>query len=305
MTRVIVGLCLIVVLWLVSGEAQAGKLANRLAEFPHWESKPAVASAKGDLVYPDWMEGTWQVTSTLVEQFAPLAPAIVTPGFASNRSHLNQPISFFVRFHNQQPSLSVISSRFLPFAGKDIPKNTSGVVADREFNGLNISRAYLGDRTIVSVKVDPDNPNRQVTSLRNGSQLLSIVTGRASETPNSEQFIATEIAQQIFRGSSQPYFNQVETTTSYRLLTSSSVEYLNFGGNKAEGRRQKAEGKKEGCKVSGNYNCLSELDIASPSLAIEAEQITAVYLSPQDPKYFQAVEKPVALYRYRLELFSY
>ncbi|NER96866.1 MAG: hypothetical protein F6J86_23955 [Symploca sp. SIO1B1] len=78
------------------------------------------------------------------------------------------------------------------------------------------------------------------------------------------------------------------------------VEYLHFGDNKAEGRRQEAEGRrqeaggkkeglsekmsgetsqqthqmrrmeiprkisftqKEGCKVEGNYNCLSELDI--------------------------------------------
>ena len=256
--RVIWGLCLILTLLLVSGEAQAGQLANRLAQFPHWDSKPPVASATGDLVYPDWMAGTWEVTSTLVEQVAPLAPEIVTPGFESNRSYLNQPISFLVRFQNQQP-LSVISSQFLPFTGKDFQFNSSGVVADREFNGLNIGKAYLGDRTIVSVKVDPHDPNRQVTSLRNGNQLISIVTGRAAETPNSEEFIATEVSQQIFRGSSQPYLNQVETTTAYKLLQ-------------------------------------------SPSLAIEADQITAVYLSPKDADYFQALEKPVALYRYRLEL---
>ncbi|NEP14552.1 MAG: hypothetical protein F6K14_31010 [Symploca sp. SIO2C1] len=257
--RAIWGLCLIIILLLVSGEAQAGQLANRLAEFPHWKSKPAVASAKGDLVYPDWMEGTWQVTSTLVEQVAPLAPEVVTPGFESNRSYLNQPITFLVRFQNQQPSLSVISSQFLPFTGKDTRLSTAGVVADREFNGLNIGTAYLGDRKILSVKVDPNDPNRQITSLRNGNQLISIVTGRGSETPNAEQFIATEVSQQIFRGSSQPYFNQVETTTSYQL-------------------------------------------VHSPTLAIEADQITAVYLSPQDTDYFQALEKPVALYRYRLEL---
>ncbi|NER20852.1 MAG: DUF1822 family protein [Symploca sp. SIO1C2] len=45
-------------------------------------------------------------------------------------------------------------------------------------------------------------------------------------------------------------------------VISSSVEYLNFGGNKAEGRGQKAEGKKE-----ENDNCLSELDITASSQA--------------------------------------
>jgi hypothetical protein len=43
--------------------------------------------------------------------------------------------------------------------------------------------------------------------------------------------------------------------------------------------------------------------------AIIAEQVTAIYLSPQDPNYFEAIDpeslfgqpRPVALYRYRLE----
>ncbi|NER94400.1 MAG: hypothetical protein F6J86_11250 [Symploca sp. SIO1B1] len=55
-------------------------------------------------------------------------------------------------------------------------------------------------------------------------------------------------------------------------LISNSVEYLHLGGNKAKptpnpsqegNRRQEAGGKKEDCKVEGNYNCLSELDISS------------------------------------------
>lgn len=37
---------------------------------------------------------------------------------------------------------------------------------------------------------------------------------------------------------------------------------------------------------------------------IVADQFTAVYLSPQDPNYFKVGETPVALYRYRLELFQ-
>jgi|GEM_PF-3864293 len=46
-------------------------------------------------------------------------------------------------------------------------------------------------------------------------------------------------------------------------LISSSVEYLHFGGNKAEGRGQRAEGKEQGCKVEVNDNCLAEHDIKS------------------------------------------
>ncbi|MGQ4646060.1 DUF6816 family protein [Lyngbya aestuarii] len=284
--REIWGFCLVIVLLFCGGEAQAGQLADRLAQFPLWESKPLVGSAEGDLIYPDWMAGTWKVTSTLVAQVAPLAPEIVTPGFESNRRYLNQGVSFTVRFqavsqpiapsgHSQQIA---ISGQFLPIKTQNsqfcedsscgesqviTPNvaniNLTGVVADRAFNGLNIAKAYLGDRLIRAVKVDPNSPNRQITLLRKGRQLISVVTGRASETLSSDQFIATEVTHQIFRGTPQPYFNQVETTTAYRL------------------RR-------------------------SPSLAIEADQVTAVYLSPQDADYFQAVDKPVALYRYQLEL---
>ncbi|NER20736.1 MAG: glycosyltransferase family 39 protein [Symploca sp. SIO1C2] len=46
-------------------------------------------------------------------------------------------------------------------------------------------------------------------------------------------------------------------------IISSPVKYLHFGGNKAEGRGQRAEGKKEGCKVEGYDYCLSEHDITS------------------------------------------
>jgi hypothetical protein len=35
---------------------------------------------------------------------------------------------------------------------------------------------------------------------------------------------------------------------------------------------------------------------------IKAQQVTAIYLSPQDPDYFQALQQPIALYRYALSL---
>ena len=100
--------------------AFAGALENRLNQFPQWH-KPSVEAAKEDLAYPDWMEGTWTVMSTLVEAIA-LAPEIVTPGFAGNQSYLDQPVTFPVRFveapsqRKWLPSLarsSVVSDRSL------------------------------------------------------------------------------------------------------------------------------------------------------------------------------------------------
>ena len=44
------------------------------------------------------MAGTWNVESTLVEQFAPLAPDILTPGFKDNQNYLDRALAFQVRF---------------------------------------------------------------------------------------------------------------------------------------------------------------------------------------------------------------
>ena len=259
--RGILGFCLVLVCLFWGGEALAGALADRLARFPNWDGKPPVQAIVGaeDLVYPDWMAGTWQVTSTLVDLAAPLAPDIVTPGFEGNRRYLNQPVSFLVRF--QAGNWGNFDFSILgPQSQIKNLKVAGSVVADRAFNGLNIGKAVLGDRSILSVKVDPKNPNRQITSLPGDRQLISVVTSRGQEMPSPDVFISTEVCQQVFRGTQEIYLNEVETTTAYH--------------------RQK-----------------------QPGASIKADQITAVYLSSQDPNYFAAPGKPVALYRYRLEFF--
>jgi hypothetical protein len=48
-------------------------------------------------------------------------------------------------------------------------------------------------------------------------------------------------------------------------------------------------------ETTTNYHLIGQHHIA-------AEQVTAIYLSPQDPDYFKALQSPVALYRYTLEL---
>ena len=254
--KVIWGLCLVLVVLLWGGGARAGVLADRISSFPNWDSKPPISVAKGDLIYPNWMAGNWNVASTLVDLAAPLAPNIVTPGFEGNRRYLQQPVLFKVRFQPENNTGFILNRN----------KRVRKIVADRTFNGLNIAKAYLGDRAVLSVKVDPTNPNRQITVLKGEKQLISIVTARGTETLNPREFVSTEISQQVFRGESDIYLNEVETTTSYQAVVG--------GGENSD----------------------------SASKKIEADQVTAIYLSPQDPNYFTAGGHPVALYRYRLEL---
>lgn len=240
----------LVLLWLLcSGTALAGSLSDRLASFPDWQGKPPTQVSQGDLIYPDWFAGRWQVTTTLTDMVAPFAPDLVTPGFESNRQFMDKPILFPVRFVKEEQGLFGWRKR--------------GIISDRAFNGMSLAKAYLGDRLVLAVKVDPTNPNRQVTLLRDERELVSTVTARAIESAES-QFITSEVFQQEFRSVSQLYFNEVENTTAYQ-----------------------------------------QQEVDNP--AIVADQVTAIYLSPQDPDYFKTLDNPlgdphpVALYRYRLE----
>lgn len=270
MKKILKILLLIFISLLWGTEVEAGQLAERLSKFPDWNNKPLVQVAEGDLIYPEWMEGEWRVTSTLVDMVAPLAPKIVTPGFESNRQFLNKPIQFDVRFKAvnllkslQSSGLSLISIKPLS-EGNNNDQIYPKVVADRAFNGFNIGKAMVGEEGILAVKVPANNPNYQMTLLK-GGKLTSTVTNRGSEIPDSHHFIATEISKQIFETRSQIYLNEVETTTAYTAQFDQT------------------------------------LSNSKPN-SIVADQITAIYLSPQDPNFFDASGKPVALYRYQLEL---
>jgi hypothetical protein len=239
--------------WLGGNEAiaRAGKLAERVENYPQLTSKPSLTVANGDLVYPQWLAGRWLVTSIFVDRRAPLATEIITPGFESNRHDQPESIQFSVRFIEKAiagPRRSFLPS---PIIGK------VGIIADRAFNSLAIGRAYLGEKALLSVKVDPDHPNQQITFFRGDRQVLTTVVRRGVETPTGDRFIATELSQQTFRGGGDLYFNEVEITTDYHRLDTDHIV---------------------------------------------AEQIAAVYLSPSDRDYFRALDRPVALYRYRLEM---
>ncbi|MEL6222932.1 MAG: DUF6816 family protein [Cyanobacteria bacterium J06627_8] len=264
-------------LWLIcSGATPFHPLSYRLAQYPNWKTKPPTETVNGDLLYPDWFEGTWRVSTTLIDAIAPLAPEVVTPGFDGNQDYLNQSVTFLARFV-EPPEITGRSVNVMMnspenwwrspqslFKSSPVEKDST-VIADRAFNGLNLMRASLnqmtpgmGDRLVNAVAVDPDNPNRQITRMEGDRQLISTVVGRRTESPDAAQFITTEVFQQVFRGIPQPYVNEVETTTDYRYTS----------------------------------------DKTSP---ITANQVTAIYLSPQDPDYFKAGDRPVALYRYCLE----
>ena len=241
--------------------AWAESLTDRISNYPNWHTQPDTQSRFEEINYPSWIAGTWHCKSTLIEMIAPLKDNnLTTPGFEGNRQYLNQPVTFDVKFG---PSTLKPTVTF-GFPTLNVTQTfQEKVVVDRIFNGLSIGNAYLGEGAITTVKINPKSPQEQLTTLKSGLKLLSITTGHNSTSPNPDEFITTELFQQIFRGSETPYLNQVETTTKYQHQISNDSINL------------------------------------SP---IIADQYTAIYLSPKDPDYFTARNTPVALYRYRLEL---
>lgn len=233
--------------------ATVGSLQARLERFPEWRS-PVLPSAQGDLYYPDWMAGEWQVVSTLIEAQAPFAPDIVTPGFAASRATLQQPVTFSVRFRVEPQTLAMSSPSLI----QTVPTaSSSRIVADRAYNACSLTEAVLGKGSLQSVRLDPRSPNRQIAIFKGGQRLITRITARATEIPTSDRFLSSELYQQEFQSDGQLYLNQVENTIAYRR-------------------------------------------VAQDPPRIEAEQVTAIYLSPQDPDYFKVRNSPTALYRYRL-----
>lgn len=249
-------LVVVVLVWLFgAGSVWAGPLADRLAAYPQWTDKPAVQAPEGNLVYPNWFAGSWNLVSTLVDLQAPLAPEVVTPGFEGNRQFLNQPLTCEIRFvADNTLGRKRTAIPFLSLPTTSLVKTQ--IVSDRAFNGLSLAKAYLGDQ-VLRVWMDPRDPNRQITKFGDNRKLFSTVTGRAIEQLDAEHFLTTEVFQQFFQSPDKPVKNQVETTTAYT--------------------RQ-------------------------PNGTITADQITAVYLLPPHPRAYLAGDRPVALYRYQLEL---
>ena len=268
--------------------AEAASLTDRLNAYPDWHSKPELNPNFEEVAYPAWMSGTWTCESTLIDMVAPI-PNVKTPGFEGNRKYLNDPIRFDVRFGATKTKAT---RKFgMPTIMNFSSLAQEKVVVDRVFNALSIARAYLGDCVVKSVEINPNLPNEQLTTLKDGLQLLSVTTGHQSERPDSNSFVTSEFFQQIFRSSDQPFLNQVETTTKYSYLAASDIKLANSNASST---------------ANPNANLTTKVDSVEADRnempTIVADQYTAIYLSPQDPNYFNAIGTPVALYRYQLKL---
>ena len=262
--RCLQGLVLLLLVWnLVGRPVQAGPLADRMAHYPHWQGLPPTQSAQGDLPYPPWFEGQWIATSTLTDLEAPLAPEIVSPGFEGNRRYLNQGISFAVRFGPPSP---------IPFPQV---------------------KGTLGPGVRVPVPTLPSDLPLVADRQFNGEHIAQAYLG--ADAVESVQVDPQNPNRQITQLSQGLALVSVVTDRAWEWQTENSDRYLS-----TELSQQFFRGNRQ--VYLNRVETTTDYRYEPDRSGISATQITAIYLSPQDPQYFEAVDRPVALYRYHLDL---
>lgn len=103
------------------------------------------------------------------------------------------------------------------------PNDTGLVVGDRAGNASAIGRALLGD-SLLRVRDDPRNPNRQIAELSGDRQLESTVVGRREEQPDADTLLADELSLQVLHGPGDPRISRVETLSRYRRVAADRIE---------------------------------------------------------------------------------
>ena len=140
-------------------------LINREKTWPNWNlTKLKSSNINQDLIYPDWFEGNWIVTSEDLN------------------NNLQEPIIYKVNFFKDK---------------------VGRVVGNRSSNSESIGKKIFGDQ-LQKVKIDPKSFNNQIIYLKDNEYIDSRVTGRNQIFDNKlffsdEFFIQTNYKNSISR----------------------------------------------------------------------------------------------------------
>jgi hypothetical protein len=196
-------------------------------------------------------------------------------------------------FAGEWTATSILREQVAPLAPKVV---TPGF----ERNRVNIDRSYsfqvrFGSATNTvapGITVATDN-SAAITSDRtfNGEQIANAYLGA-----NAVKSIQTIYQPQVVQ------LTQLQNGTELRSTVTGYLSELVAVDEFAttEINQQVFQGKTtylNTVETTTNYHLINPRHIT-------AEQVTVIYLSPQDPEYFKALQQPVALYRYTLELVS-
>ena len=169
---------------------QPSKLYERKLIWPDWRFPSSIKrpGLKDDLIYPDWFEGVWDVTSKI------------------ESDQNNEPI--------------IHSAKFI--------HNTSGnLIADREYNTQSYALSTKTGG-FLSVKNDPKSPNRQFAKLTEDRYLETKIIGRLQEKIDNNIFITDELILQILHTPEFSRVSQVETLTEFKKCGSIQNNKINM-----------------------------------------------------------------------------
>ena len=169
---------------------QPSKLYERKSIWPDWRLPSSIKrpGLKDDLIYPDWFEGVWDVTSEIESD------------------------------QNQEPIIH--SAKFI--------LNTSGdLIADREYNTKSYALSTKTGG-FLSVKNDPKSPNRQFAKLTEDRYLETKIIGRLQEKIDNNIFITDELILQILHTPEFSRVSQVETLTEFKKCGSIHNNKINM-----------------------------------------------------------------------------
>ena len=169
---------------------QPSKLYERKSIWPDWCLPSSIKrpGLKDDLIYPDWFEGVWDVTSEIESD------------------------------QNQEPIIH--SAKFI--------LNTSGdLIADREYNTKSYALSTKTGG-FLSVKNDPKSPNRQFAKLTEDRYLETKIIGRLQEKIDNNIFITDELILQILHTPEFSRISQVETLTEFKKCGSIQNNKINM-----------------------------------------------------------------------------
>jgi hypothetical protein len=157
---------------------EKGLLESRVLE--NLMSTPTYGMEGNDIFYPSYFNGVWDVLSTTKEVQAPCGIAL----FGGNNT--------YARAQKEVDTALTYKCRFV--------NSAAGVIADREYNVVEIAKAAMGDNAVLDVPLSSPNKVSVILTPNGANQILKadlLTLARRSENINDCEFHCSEVVRQV------------------------------------------------------------------------------------------------------------
>lgn len=233
-------------------------------------------SKPGLVFHPRWLFGTWSCTATFEGFEAPLGDAFVEPALLNaaraplEQGGLGSTTKYELHFYSTLPD--TFDNQLRVQLGFGMPRDE--IVQDRAFNTRSTTNAFLGWDAVASVQYDArEAPDRQTVEFARISPDMRPLPPKRIELYLNNQATESDGYAEIVPGDSRRSFVVSELSRQVTMAT----------------RNVQVQ----------DYEVLTEY-VRQSEDTVTARQVSAVYLDPRHPRYFNAAGRAVAIYRYSL-----